>query len=79
MNGALIKKNYDTRNKSLRYKGLLPFLTPSALSVAASEYQAVENDRVTPDSGRCWNDFWRPLGGCNAPEADFISPGMLGF
>ena len=52
--------------KALRHKGLLLFLAPSALSTTASEYHAVANGRDTPDSGRCWNDVWRPLDGENA-------------
>jgi hypothetical protein len=43
-------KNFETRKNALRHKGFLLFLTPSALSVAASEYHAVANGRDTPDS-----------------------------
>jgi hypothetical protein len=32
-----------------------------------SKCQAVANGGDTPDSGRCWNDFWRPLDGGDAP------------
>jgi hypothetical protein len=60
-------KNYETRKKALRHKGLLLFLTPSALSVTFSAYHAVANGRDTSDSERCWNDVWRPLDGGNAP------------
>jgi len=60
-------KIFVTRKKALRHKGFLLFLTPSALSATVSEYHAVANGRDTPDSGRCWSDFWRPLDGENAP------------
>jgi hypothetical protein len=43
-------KNFETRKNALRHKGFLLFLTPSALSAAASEYHAVANGRDTPDS-----------------------------
>jgi hypothetical protein len=56
--------------KALRHKGFLLFLTPSALSAAASEYQAVANDRVIPDSGHDGSHFGRLLNGKNVPEAD---------
>jgi len=65
-------KNYETNKKALRYKGLFLFLTPSALSATVSEYHAVASGRDTTDSGHCWSDFWRPLDGENAPEADRV-------
>ena len=64
------QENYETGRKALLHKGFLLFLTPSALSAAVSENHAVANDRDTSDSGRCWSDFWRPLDGENAPQAD---------
>jgi hypothetical protein len=68
-------KNYDTREKALRCKGLLLFLTPSALSAAASEYQAVANGRVTPDSGHDGSHFGRLLDSKNAPRAEVLATG----
>ena len=59
-------------NKALRHKGFLLFLLPSALSTAASEYQAVANDRVTPDSGHDGSHFGRLLDGKNVPQADLL-------
>jgi len=56
--------------KALRCNGLLLFLTPPALSAAASEYQAVANGRVTPDSGNDGSHFGRLLDSKNAPFAD---------
>ena len=45
--GAPVCKNYETGKKALQHVGFLLFLTPSALSASASEYQAVANGRVT--------------------------------
>jgi hypothetical protein len=42
------QENYETRKNTLRHRGFLLFLTPSALSAAVSEYQAVANGCVTP-------------------------------
>jgi len=50
-------KNYETRKTALRHKGLLLFLTPSALSATVSEYHAVANGRDTPDRGHDGSHF----------------------
>jgi hypothetical protein len=63
-------KTFETRQKALRHKGLLLFLTPSALSATVSEYHAAANGRDTSDSGRCWSDLWLALDGENAPFPD---------
>ncbi len=44
------QENCETRKKPLCHKGFLLFVTPSALSAAASEYHVVANGRDTPDS-----------------------------
>jgi hypothetical protein len=40
------QENYETRNNTLRDKGFLLFLTPSALSATVSEYHAVANGAI---------------------------------
>jgi hypothetical protein len=43
-------KNYETRKKAIRHKGVLLFLTPSALSLTFSAYHAVANGRDSPEN-----------------------------
>ena len=61
-------KNYETNKKAQSHKGLLLFMTPLTLSATTSEYHAVANGRDTPNIGRCWGGFWRPLDGENPPR-----------
>ncbi len=43
-------KNYETRKKAIRHKGVWLFLTPSALSLTFSAYRAVANGRDSPEN-----------------------------
>jgi len=44
------QENYETRKKAIRHKGVLLFLTPSALSLTFSAYHAVANGRDSPEN-----------------------------